>query len=389
MARDLLNAEDFRRQARRELPRFVFDYVDGAAEDERCQQRNRADLESMHLLPTCLRDTTTVNTSVTVFGQEWRSPLGVAPVGFNGLLRPGGDLLLAKAAAAVGVPFVLSTASNARLEAVREATPSAVQWMQLYVMEDRGIAEQMVRRAAKAGYGALVLTVDVPVSGRRERDARNGFRLPFRPTTRTLVDLALHPAWSLRMLRHGVPSFANLAEKEDRSASPQLQAALLARAMDRGLVWESLAWLRRIWGGPLVLKGLLHPADARKAVDHGVDGLIVSNHGGRQLDAAPSTISVLPMVADAVRGRIPVFVDGGFRRGSDVVKALASGARAAFVGRAPVWGLAADGERGAKAVLQLISEEIERTMVLLGAPCVEEVEAHHLLAAVERGISHV
>lgn len=239
------------------------------------------------------------------------------------------------------------------------------------------------------GYGALVLTVDVPVSGRRERDVRNGFRLPFRPTARTLADLALHPAWSLRMLRHGVPSFANLAATDDRSASPQAQAALLARAMDRSLAWESLAWLRRLWKGPLVLKGLLHPGDARTAVDHGVDGLIVSNHGGRQLDAAPSTISALPMVVDAVQGRVPVFVDGGFRRGSDVVKALASGAQAAFAGRAPAWGLAADGERGAKAVLQLVSEEIERTMVLVGAASVADIKAHHLFKAIERGESHV
>lgn len=385
----MLNVEDFRRQARRRLPRFVFDYVDGAAEDERCLQRNRNDLEVLHLLPTCLRDTSTVDMSLELFGRRWNAPLGVAPVGFNGLVRPGGDVLLARAAAAAGLPFVLSTASNARLEAVREAASDGVQWLQLYVMGDRTIAEQLVRRAAGAGYGALVLTVDVPVSGRRERDVRNGFRLPFRPTARTLLDLASRPRWSLRMLRSGAPAFVNLAESEDKAASPQLQAALLARSMDRRLVWESLGWLRRLWSGPLLIKGLLHPQDARQAVLHGADGLIVSNHGGRQLDAAPSTISMLPRVVEAVGDRIPVFIDGGFRRGSDVVKALALGARAAFVGRAPVWGLAADGERGVEAVLRLMTEETERTMTLIGAAALHDIEAHHLTTGTQPGGVHV
>lgn len=379
----MLSIADARRQARARLPRFVFDYVDGGAEDERCLQRNLDAWSHCHLVPTYLRDTSQLDLRVEVFGSHWRAPLGVAPVGFCGLVRPGGDVMLARAAAARGVPFVLSTASNDRLETVREAAlavaPDAVQWLQLYVMSDRAIAEQMVRRAAAAGYQALVLTVDVPVSGWRERDLRNGFKLPFRPGLRTLLDLLSRPRWSCAMARHGAPGFVNLAEAVDGQASAQLQAALLARAMDRGLVWEHLAWLRRLWPGPLLLKGLLHPDDARRARDHGIDGVIVSNHGGRQLDAAPATAMVLPRIVDAVAGRLPVFVDSGVRRGSDIAKALALGATAVFAGRAPVWGLAAAGQAGAEAALGLLAGELERTMTLIGASTVSAVGAHHLL----------
>ncbi|WP_322469713.1 alpha-hydroxy acid oxidase [Hydrogenophaga sp. SNF1] len=368
-----LRMDDVRERARRYLPRFVADYVDGGAEDERCLDHNARDLAALRLVPHCLRDTRAVDTSVEVFGRTWKRPLGVAPVGFNGLVRPNGDVLLARAAASQGLPFVLSTASNARLETVRAAAPEAAQWMQLYVMSDRAIAEQIVRRAAAAGFEALVLTVDVPVSGMRERDVRNGFKLPFRPGPRTLWDLASHPRWSLGMARHGAPGFVNLSESTGGAASAQVQAALLARAMDRSLVWDSLAWLRRLWQGPLLIKGVLHRDDAARAAREGVDGLIVSNHGGRQLDAAPSTISVLPGIVQAVDGRLPVFVDSGFRRGSDAVKALSLGARGVFVGRPAVWGLAADGEAGAARSLDLIGTEIERTLTLMGAASLRDL----------------
>lgn len=373
----MLRFADFRARAQSRLPRFVFDYVDGAAEDEECSVRNETDLRALHLLPTCLRDTSRQDTSIAVFGQRWHSPIGVAPVGFTGLVRPGGDAMLARAAAALGLPFVLSTASNQRLEAVRAAAPDGIQWLQLYVMSDRAIAEQMVRRARQAGYGALVLTVDVPVGGMRERDVKNGFQLPFRPGLATVADLLTHPRWSLRMALSGSPGFVNLSDGSG-SSSPQLQAALLARTMDRSLSWRSLQWLRALWDGPLLVKGLLHPDDARQAVAHGVDGIVVSNHGGRQLDSAPSTISALPAVVDAVDGRIPVFVDSGFRRGSDVVKALALGARAVFVGRPAIWGLAAHGEAGATAALRLFTEEIARTMTLLGASTVSDIQPLHV-----------
>lgn len=375
----LLNLEDHRRAARRVLPRFVFEYVDGAADDEACLARNRRDLDAITLTPRVLRDTSLTDTSVTLFGSTWRYPFAVAPTGLNGLVRPGGDALIAAAAAAMGVPFTLSTASNQRLESVRQAAPTGAQWLQLYVMQDRSIAEQLVARAATANYQALVLTVDVPLSGNRERDSRNGFKLPMRPTPTLAWDVMSHPHWALRQALGGAPTFANLVADPATKLSAQAQAALLARAMDRTLVWESLCWLRSIWPGPLLLKGLLHPADVALALHHGVDGLIVSNHGGRQLDAAPSAISALPAVVDAVQGRIPVLMDSGIRRGTDVARALALGAKAVFIGRPVLYGLACAGQAGTQAVLHLLGEELERCMALLGATNLQEIDTGALV----------
>ena len=374
-----LNVEDYRRAARTVLPRFVFDYVDGAAERGDCLQRNRGGLDRLAMRPRVLRDTRGLDTRIEVFGETWQRPFAIAPMGFNGLTRPQGDVLLARAAAAAGVPFVLSTASNARLEAVVQPS-SALNWFQLYVMGERAIAEQMVRRARRAGYRALVLTVDVPVSGYRERDVRNGFKMPFRPSPATLANLATRPRWLLRFIAHGMPGFVNLAEEEG-SDTLQLQAALLSREMDRSLSWDSLDWLRRLWDGPLLLKGVLHPDDARQARAHGIDGLIVSNHGGRQLDGAIATIDALEAVLDAVEDRLPVFVDSGFRSGLDVAKALALGARGVFLGRPLLYGLAVDGEAGAAAVLELITTELERTMILTGARRIAELERGLVRAA--------
>jgi (S)-mandelate dehydrogenase len=372
----LLNSDDFRREARRRLPKFVFDYIDGAAEDGHCLRRNLADLDASTLTPRVLRDTTTVDTSVEVFGTRWKVPFGIAPMGFNGLVRPGGDRILAMAAEQAGAAFALSTASNMRLEDVRAAAPEAVQWMQLYVMH-RDMAQRIVQRAQRAGYQALVLTVDVPVSGYRELDVRNGFRMPFKPTARLAWDLLTHPRWALRSARSGVPDFVNLTADGEEAGSASMQAALLARAMDRSLVWETLAWLRDHWRGPLLLKGVLSAQDARLALKHGVDGLIVSNHGGRQLDASPSAISALPAVVDAVQGRMPVFMDSGIRRGSHIAKALALGATAVFVGRPVLFGLAAGGPAGVQTVLKSLADELVRTMTLLGTPCLADLRRLH------------
>uniref|UniRef100_UPI000D38D027 alpha-hydroxy acid oxidase n=1 Tax=unclassified Variovorax TaxID=663243 RepID=UPI000D38D027 len=375
----LLNVEDHRRRARRLLPRLVFDYVDGGAEDERCLRRNRDALEAVPLVPECLRDTRTVDIGLELFGRRWNAPFAIAPIGLAGLVRPRADALLAAAAQAARVPFILSTASNTRIEDVRAAAPDATLWMQLYVMGERAIAERIVRRARAAGFEALVLTVDVPVSGLRERDLRHGFRVPMHLTPGTLLDMARHPAWLLRMAQGGMPRFENLLPDADEApVSAQTQAALLSRTMDRTLTWDSLGWLRRLWDGPLLVKGLLGAEDARRAVRHGVDAIVVSNHGGRQLDAAPASIAALPAMVEAVDGRIPVLMDGGMRRGSDVVKALALGARGVLLGRAPVYGLATGGEPGALAVLQLLAQETERTMTLLGAINVSKLGARHV-----------
>jgi len=375
----LLNVEDHRRRARRLLPRLVFDYVDGGAEDERCLRRNRDALEALPLVPECLRDTSVVDTGIELFGCRWNAPFAIAPIGLAGLVRPRADALLAAAAQAARVPFILSTASNTRIEHVRAAAPDAQLWMQLYVMGERTIAERIVRRARAAGFEALVLTVDVPVSGLRERDLRHGFRVPMRLTPGTVLDMARHPAWLWRLASSGMPSFANLMPGDDEPpVSAQAQAALLSRTMDRTLTWDSIGWLRRLWDGPLLIKGLLGAEDAKRAVRCGADAIVVSNHGGRQLDAAPASIAALPAIVEAVNGRMPVLVDGGVRRGSDVVKALALGAHAALVGRAPLYGLASGGEQGALSVLQLLAQETERTMTLLGARHPGELGPRHV-----------
>lgn len=373
----LLNVEDYRARARKALPRFVFDYVDGAADDEACLRRNAAAMERIQLVPSCLTDVSSIDTRVEVFGATWKLPVAISPTGFNGLCRPGGDVLLARAAAAAGIPFTLSTASNERIENVAKAG-DGIKWLQLYVMSDRAIAQQMMRRARAAGYSALVLTVDVPVSGNREKDMRNGFKLPFRPGFNTMLDLCAHPRWLARFMQSGAPNFVNLSESAEAGASAQLQAALLARAMDRTLAWQHLDWVRAHWDGPLLVKGILNPRDAELAVRHGVDGIIVSNHGGRQLDAAPATMQVLPAIVRAVDDRIPVLVDSGFRRGSDIVKALALGARAVMIGRPTMYGMAANGQQGAQAVLGILGAELERAMTLLGAARVADIGEHHV-----------
>jgi len=364
----LLNADDYRRAARRALPRFAFDFIDGGAGDESCLRRNLSDLDAVRLAPRVLRDTSHVDTSIDVFGSRWPVPFAVTPTGLNGLIRPGADTMLAQASADAGVPFVASTPSNVRLESLREAVPQGELWLQLYVMQQRPIAEQLMRRAKALGFKALVLTVDVPINGARERDLRNHFKLPLRPSLRMAWDLATHPRWSLRQLTQGSPNFVNLIEQADssRAMSTQAQAALLGRSLDRSMVWPHLDWVRRHWTGPLVVKGLLHPADVELALAHGVDAVTVSNHGGRQFDADPSSISALPGIVQAAGGRIPVFIDGGFRRGSDVLKALSLGAAAVFFGRPLLWAVAADGRRGARHMLGLLAEDVERSMILSG-----------------------
>ncbi|AFU48404.1 FMN-dependent alpha-hydroxy acid dehydrogenase [Acidovorax sp. KKS102] len=380
----LLNVGDWRAAAQRRLPRFVFDYIDGAADDGLCLKRNRADLDACILQPRVLRDTSMLDTGVELFGRRWTMPVGVAPTGLNGLIRPDGDRAIARAAAGAGIGFALSTASNTRLEEVRATAPDSAQWMQLYVMH-REMAERVVRRAQTAGYEALVLTVDVPVSGNRELDLRNGFRLPFKPSARLALDIARHPGWALGMVSHGAPEFANLRPDDGEAISPALQAALLARAMDRTLAWEQLAWLRELWKGPLLLKGILHAEDARRALDHGIDGLIVSNHGGRQLDASPSAISALPSVVSAVGKSIPVLMDSGIRRGTDVAKALALGAKAVLVGRPVLYALAASGQHGVETWLRTLREDFVRTMILLGACRVDKLRPENSESSAPKG----
>ncbi len=368
--RDPVTVADWRALARRRLPRFVFDYLDGGAEEESALARNRQALEGLRLRPRVLRDVSARSQALRLLGQELPSPLLLAPTGLNGLVRRDGDVALARAAAAHGLPFVLSSASTTALEEVAERAGGEL-WFQLYVLSARGFAEALMRRARAAGYRVLVLTVDVPVSGARERDQRNGFRMPFRLTPSLALDACLHPRWTLDLLRGGMPELVNL--KSEAAGDVAAQAALLARQMDTSLAWDSLAWVRDHWPGRVLLKGVLDPEDADRAMALGLDGVIVSNHGGRQLDAAPATIEALPGVVAAVAGRGAVLVDSGFRRGADVLKAVALGADAVLLGRATLYGLAAAGEAGAAAVIALLKAEIDRNLALLGCASLGEL----------------
>ena len=383
-----INIWEWRKRAQRRLPRAVFDYLDGGAEDESCLRRNRASIEAVHLRPAMLNDVSSIDMSVQMFGQRFELPIAITPTGLNGLFWPDGDIALARAAAACNIPFTLSTPSSVRLERI-PAEAGGTHWMQLYVMSDRSLAEQIMKRALASNYSALILTADVPVSGYRERDLRNGFKIPFRYTAPLLLDSALHPRWLMGLARPGLPRLVNLTESESQQASTEAQAALLSRTMDRSLDWSSIDWIRRHWPRPLLLKGVLDAQDARRALDHGLDGVIVSNHGGRQLDCAPATIDVLPEVVAAVAGRVPVMVDGGFRRGGDVLKAIALGARAVLLGRTTLYGLAAAGEEGVRHVLQMIHAEIERTMILSGIRSMRELTAERVTRSPMRDYERV
>lgn len=355
----LLNIEDYRQEARRWLPRFIFDYLDGGAEDEIALKENRSAFQAIKMTPRLLNDVSVRDQSVDWFGQRLPMPIIIAPTGLNGLYRRDGDILLARAASRLGIPFALSTASNNSIEEVARASNGDL-WFQLYVM-NRDFADQLVDRALEADFSHLVLTVDVAMGGKRERDERNNFVVPFRFRPKTIADVLCHPRWLWDVGRHGAPSMANLAT--ETVIDPNTQAALLSRKMDASFNWDDLKRLRDRWPRRLLVKGLLHHDDAERAVGLGVDAVVVSNHGGRQLDIAPTPIDVLPRFATL---SAPIIVDSGIRRGSDIVKAISLGASAVMIGRAALFGLAAKGEQGVIDVIELLRSEIDRTQALLG-----------------------
>ncbi|CAJ96614.1 FMN-dependent dehydrogenase [Cupriavidus necator] len=366
--------KDYRDLARRRLSRFAFDYLEGGAEDGRTLARNLAAYQALLFRPRVLRDVTETDPGMEIFGRKYRLPLLVGPTGLNGLYWPKAEEALARAAHAEGLPFVMSTASTSLIEDVRAASDGDL-WLQLYVQRDRAIAESMMARARAAGFSTLMLTVDTMVHGKRDHDIRNGFRMPVPWTPRLLADLAAHPRWCLRMLRQGgSPQLVNLARSSGMANDLKAQAAGLSRQMDMSLCWDDIAWLRRHWHGPVIIKGILTPADAEIAARQGLDGIVVSNHGGRQLEGAPSAVEMLPAIV-AAAGGMHVFVDGGVRRGADIAKALAMGARGVLVGRAPLYGLAARGPRGVAEVLAILRGEFETTLRLLGVPQAARLDA--------------
>lgn len=368
----MLNIEDLHRVARRRMPRVAFDYFEGGAEDEHGLARNEAAFQRHPLLPRYLVDVSAVDQTTTLFGRTWASPFGLAPTGLGGLLRPGADRMLAEAAAAANIPYTLSGLSTTRLEEVARVAPQHA-WFQLYGARDRALSIDMIRRAADAGMGALMFTVDVPVVSKRERELRNRFGQPRLPL-RLYLEALRHPAWLLAYFRHGMPVFENWApySRGGRSAQAVIQAVRAQFPVDDH-TWRDVEAFRKLWPRTLIVKGLLHPEDAVRAAELGADGVVVSNHGARQLDLAPTPLEALPAIRAAVGDRLPVMLDGGVRRGAHVVIARALGARFVFVGRAGVYGVAAFGRPGAARAIQILQQEIEITLKQIGCPRAEEL----------------
>ena len=376
--RRAINVAAFRAEARRVLPRAVFDFVDGGAGDETTLRRNVSAFDSVQILPRPLTGASVRDLSISLFGKRLSLPVMVAPTGLAGLLWPDGEFATARAAAAAGTAYCLSHGSVCTLEDLA-ATGAAPRWMQTYIYKDRELTREIAGRSAEAGYDALVVTIDTQIVGNRERDVRNGFTIPPRLSATEVASMAFKLPWLMRM-RSAIPNitFGNYR----RPGSGEDLTALAHRMLslpDPGSNWADIEWLRGVWQGPLILKGVLHPKDAAEAVAHGVDGVIVSNHGGRQLDGAASALDALPGVAEAAAGRTTVLLDGGIRRGSHVVKALALGADCCLIGRPQLWALAVAGEAGVAHVLEIFRHEIDLAMGLSGLSSVDGISADILL----------
>jgi isopentenyl diphosphate isomerase/L-lactate dehydrogenase-like FMN-dependent dehydrogenase len=368
VTRSFVNLDDIARRARRRLPRLVADFIEGGAEDEATVAANRAAFGHWELVPRVLVDVSKRRLTTSVLDHDLSLPVGLGPAGLARLAHVDGEVAAARAAGEAGTVYTLSTGSSRTIEEVAEAARGAV-WFQLYLWRDRDVIAGLVERARAAGYGALVLTVDVPVIGRRERDLRNGMTLPPRLTRANVVDMLRHPRWLAGLVRGSPLTFANFVDVPGRGRSAvELGQYVNVEMMNPSATWEMFSWLRTIWPGPLAIKGVLHRDDAVKAVDLGANGVIVSNHGGRQLDGAVAALDALPAVAEAVNGRADVLLDGGIRRGTDVVKALALGAQAVLIGRPYVLGLGADGAAGVAAALEVLRNELDRALALVGCP---------------------
>ena len=373
LARQAYSIEATRELARRALPRPVFDFADGGAEDEHTLRRNEDAFAAFDFVPEPLRGATIRNLSTVLFGKTLSMPVLIGPTGLAGLFWPDGERSAARAATAAGTVYCLSHGSVCTLEQLADAADATSRWMQVFVYRDCGFTRELAERAAAKNYAALVLTVDNQLLGNRERDIRNGFVIPPHLGVSEVAAMAYKWKWLWRM-RNDLPrlTMGNYVKPGDSTGIREI-AGQLASRLDPGMSWKDVDALRSLWRGPLVLKGILSPSEAREAVERGVDGVIVSNHGGRQLDGAIASLDALPRIVEAVNGRIPVLMDGGVRRGADVVKAIALGATACLIARPQLWGLAMGGEAGVAHVLEIFRREIDRTMGLCGVTKIEEV----------------
>jgi L-lactate dehydrogenase (cytochrome) len=358
---------DLRLVARRQVPRAVFDYVDGAAEEETSLARAREAFRRIEFVPRVLQDVSSIDTSTTILGKPSALPLIFAPTGFTRMMNHEGERAVGRVAQKVGIPYALSTMGTTSLEELAVATPRLHKWFQLYLWRDRPASRELIKRAAAAGYDALVLTVDTPVAGARMRDVRNGLTIPPALTLKTIVDSALHPAWWFNLFTTEPLNFASLNSWNGTVAD------LVQHMFDPAVTLADLEWLRGEWKGPLVVKGIQNVKDAQAVVERGADALVVSNHGGRQLDRAPTPLEQLPQVLEAVGDRAEVYLDGGIMSGADIIAAVGLGARACMVGRIYLYGLMAGGERGVQRAVDIINKEVIRTLQLLGVRSVSEL----------------
>ena len=371
MAGKAASVSDYRALAKARLPHFLFEYLDGGSYDEVTLKRNVEDLQAVALRQRVLRDVSSIDLSTELFGRKWAMPVGLGPVGLSGIYARRGEVQAAKAAAAAGVPFALSTLSACSIAEVARAAPL---WFQLYIVKDRGFVRDMIARASEAGCGALLLTVDLAVPGTRYRDYRSGLSGSIRGRASRASQILRRPDWTWDVAVQGRPlTMGNLEPLLGSNAALADLMGWVGRNFDSSVTWKDVEWVRGEWRGPLVIKGLLDPNDAREAAVSGADGIVVSNHGGRQLDGVSSTARALPRVAEAVGGRLPVLADGGVRSGLDVVRMLALGADFVLLGRAWAYALAAAGESGVAHVLQLIEAEMRVAMALTGGTTIGEI----------------
>jgi L-lactate dehydrogenase (cytochrome) len=372
--------EDLRQLARRRVPRAIFEYADRGSYDEITFDRNLADLRALQLRQRVMVDVSKQQLATTIMGEDWSIPCGIGPTGLTGLFHANGEMLGARAAQAFGVPFCLSTMSICSIEDVRGAVQKPF-WFQLYLMKDRGFNVELLERAKAANCSAIMLTVDMPVQGLRRRDPKNGLSIPPRLTLKNMLEVAMRPTWALKVLTGKRRTFGNLEARMKGTGGLKTLSEWISQQFDPTVTWKDLAWLRDQWPRKIIIKGINDPEDARLAVEHGVDAVVVSNHGGRQLDGAPSTISMLPRVVDAVGGRAEVLFDGGVRSGQDVLKALALGAKGCLIGKAFLYALAAGGEAGVSLALDIIRRELAVSLALTGANDVRRVTRDILVKA--------
>jgi isopentenyl diphosphate isomerase/L-lactate dehydrogenase-like FMN-dependent dehydrogenase len=373
-----VNLDDLRKLAKRRLPKLAYDFIEGGLDGEEGLSHNENAFKRLHLVPRYGVDVTVRDQSATIFGRTYSGPVGIAPTGGAALFRRGGDMMLAEAARAANVPFIMSGAATGSIEELGRVAPEHG-WYQLYIARDRKISEDMIRRVADAGLSTLVVTLDVPVSSNRERNRRNGFVRPLKLTFKTKLEACLHPGWLAEFMRLGPPMLSNWQAYAPKGASAEDVATFVTTQMPTPVLWQDIESFRRLWRGKLVLKGVMHPDDATRAAAIGVDGIMVSNHGARQLDRAPSPIEVLPAINAAVGEKMTVMLDGGIRRGSDVVTALCLGAKYVFVGRPTLYGVTAGGCAGATRALAIFRNEIDLVMANMGAPDLKSLGPQFLM----------